>query len=136
MIYDYSDYSTVKSQPVKYETISLKDGQYQVPSQVAKELTNMANIIEAQNIDINEARAKRREENEDIAERIIMNLISGEPYDRSVLKYKIDHFDRVENGQPVFEFRHEVERRILLALEGKGVDGVKGSIGKDVWKTV
>ena len=110
--------------------------EYQVPSQVAKELTNMANIIEAQNIDINEARAKRREENEDIAERIIMNLISGEPYDRSVLKHKIDHFDRVENGQPVFEFRHEVERRIVLALEGKGVDGVKGSIGKDVWKTV
>lgn len=133
MVYEFK---TLKSTPVKYETVSLGDCQYQVPAPIAKELTNMASIIEAQNIDIDDARAKRREENEILAERIMMNLISGEPYGRSVLKHEIDHFTEVENGSPIFAFRHEVERRILLALEGKGVDGDASNIGNGIWKTV
>lgn len=121
------DFTTLKSRPVKYETVSIGDGQYQVPSPVAKELTNMANIIEAQNIDIEDARAKRREENEAIADRIVMNLISGEPYDRSVLKHKIDHFTRSEHGSPIFDFRNDVYERIILALEGKKVTDKDGN---------
>lgn len=129
------DFTTMKSRPVKYETIDIGDCQYQVPAPVAKELNNMANIIEAQNIDIEDARAKRREDNKVIAERIMMNLISGEPNGRSVLKRSIDDVARVENGEPVFEFRHEVENRIINALEGKGADG--GIINNGIaWKTI
>lgn len=132
MVYEFK---TLKSTPVKYETVSLGDCQYQVPAPIAKELTNMANIIEAQNIDIDEARTKRREENEVIANRVMMNLISGEPYGNSVLKHKIDHFTEAKNGCPIFAFREDVENRILLALEGKNMEGEANNVGNGVWKT-
>lgn len=132
MIYEFK---TLKSTPVKYETVSLGDCQYQVPAPIAKELTNMANIIEAQKIDIEDARTKRREENEIITERIMMNLISGEPYGKSVLKHDIDHYTEVVNGSPIFAFREDVENRILLALEGKGLDDETNNVGNGIWVT-
>lgn len=131
-----SDFTIIKTTPVEYETVYIGDGQYQVPTPVVKELTRLVSTVEALRIDNDEARAKKRQNNKEIADRIVMNLISGEPYGRSVLKYAIDKFDKVENGQPVFEFRHEVENRIMLALENKGMDGEPGTIGKGSWKTV
>lgn len=112
----------IKSTPVKYETIVLDGGQYQVPTQVVKEIARLESLCEALKIDAEEKNNRRKEQTVKVADRIIMNLISGE--NGGVLKYHIDKFDKVDSsGNPIFEFRDKVRYRIMLALEGQTLEG-------------
>lgn len=58
-----------------------------------------------------------------LAERIALNLNSGMQDSDICLAHSLNHFDKTRDGEPVFEFRNEVMRRIILALNGKNASG-------------
>lgn len=59
------------------------------------------------------------------AERIALNLASGMSEEESCLKHSLNHFTDTKDGEPVFRYRDEVIKRIMLALQGRTAKGDK-----------
>ena len=123
-----------------YKTICINEHEYQVPEAVATYLQELDNTLEAERRDHAKEVAKlQKVATKDfniVADRVMTNLNSGlEPmkgrwglptfdvanrglvYDINE-QYKTDSF-----GEPIFEFKHEVKRRIVAALMGQTARG-------------
>lgn len=120
---------------VSYKTVTIDGHEYQVPSVVAKELQRLDNTLdnEIEKSTATIEKLKKKANYEALADRIMINLAGGmaplEPgvhfkRNESCLTHALNHWEKVdEASEPVFEFRNEVRRRIIYALEGKNRDG-------------
>lgn len=121
---------------VTYKTICIDEHEYQVPAVVAKHVQMLDDTLEDEREKHEKQIAKlAKTATKDfnvVAERIMLNLASGtepsrtdkrfrEHFDanESCLTHGLNFFERSDGGEPVLEFKHEVKRRIVRALEGK-----------------
>ena len=110
-----------KALTMKY--VDIDGEQHIADSVVIKRLNDLEQALS----DEQNAHAKTKADmNKDIsvvAERVALNLNSGMSDAESCLKHGLNDFDKTRDGEPVFEFRKEVIRRITLALQGKTARG-------------
>ena len=124
-----------------YKTIRIDEHEYQVPEAVASHLEKLADALAEEK----RQRAKEYDKLQKVAtkdfntvaDRIMFNLNDGLPpvsasriqtqkYDKETrcLAFDIDHYTKTNSfGEPIFEFKHEVKRRIMAALLGQTARG-------------
>lgn len=125
------NYNGIGQKNIKFDSVLIDNDEYIVPSAVANALADYADRLAKESVR-HEATKRRYEEinaekYEVIADRIVSALeeavaVNGNVRER-LLKHSINDYDRVEGGEPVFEFRHELYRRIIAALKGFTPEG-------------
>lgn len=124
-----------------YKTVRIDEHEYQVPEAVANHLEKLADALAEEK----RQRAKEYDKLQKVAtkdfntvaDRIMLNLNHGLPpmavsrfstskFDREnrCLAYNIDEqFKTNSSGEPIFEFKYEVKRRIMAGLMGQTAEG-------------
>lgn len=124
-----------------YKSIRIDEHEYQVPEAVANHLEKLADALAEEK----RQRAKEYDKLQKVAtkdfnivaDRIMLNLNHGLPpmavsrfstpnFNREdrCLVYEIDRFFKTDSfGEPVFEFKDEVKRRIIAGLMGQTANG-------------
>lgn len=124
-------YNGITQKEIQFDIVVIDNTEYIVPSTVANALKNYSERL-AKECSSHEATKRKYEEiNADkydvIADRIVSALEAGISPNGNIrerlLKHSIDHYEKVEGGEPVFEFRHELRRRIIAALKGFTPEG-------------
>lgn len=115
---------------IQFDSIIINDNEYIVPSEVANALANYSERL-TEEVNSHEATKMRYEEinaekYDVVADRIMLALAESVNRD-SLLKKSLDDYNRVDPStcEPIFEFRNELRRRIILALKGLTPDGKK-----------
>lgn len=124
-----------------YKTIRIDEHEYQVPEAVASHLEKLYDALaEEKRQHAKEYDKLQKVATKDfniVANRIMLNLNHGLPpmaasristpkFDREArcLAFDIDHYTKTDSfGEPIFEFKDEVIRRILAALLGQTANG-------------
>lgn len=123
-----------------YKTICINEHEYQVPEAVATYLQSLDDTLEAERQahakEVSKLQKVATKDFNIVADRIMTNLNSGlEPlkgrwglptFDvaNRCLVYDVnEHFKTDSFGEPIFEFKHEVKRRIMAALMGQTANG-------------
>lgn len=125
------NYVGIAQNGIQFDSVIIDDAEYIVPATVAKALKNYADRLSKECRDHEATKAKYEEINTEkynaIAERIVSALEEGISANgnvrESLLKHSINDYTKVEGGEPVFEFRHELYNRIVMALKGLKPDG-------------
>lgn len=127
MIYNYGGKTQID---IQFDSITINDNEYIVPSEVANALANYSERL-ANEIRSHEATKMRYEEinaekYEVMADRIMFSLAESVNRD-SLLAKSLDYYEKVDpvTCEPIFAFRHDVIRRIILALKGLTPEGKK-----------
>lgn len=127
MIYNYGGKTQID---IQFDSITINDNEYIVPSEVANALNNyserLANEIARHEADVIRYEELNAEKYDDIADRILLALAEGVNRD-SLLAKSLDYYEKVDpvTCEPIFEFRHEGHDRIVLALKNIQPNGKK-----------
>lgn len=122
------DYSGIVQKKIQFDSVIIDNNEYVVPAIVANTLESLSNrLVDERNS--HEATKMRVEEiSADkygvVAERIMFALEAGVNRD-SLLNGSINDYDKVDpiTCEPIFEFRNELHRRIVNALNGLTPEG-------------
>ena len=113
-----------QSKEIKLRYVDMGDGEQHIADYA---VIKRINDLEQALFDEQTAHAKTKASmNSDIsvmAERIALNLNSCMQDSDRCLAHGLDYFEKTVMGEPVFEFKTEVIRRIALALQGKNYRG-------------
>ena len=127
MIYNYGGKTQTA---IQFDRITINGDEYIVPSEVANALADYSERL-ANEVRSHEATKMRYEEinaekYEVVADRIMFALAESVNRD-SLLKKSLDYYEKVDpvTCEPIFAFRHELLRRIILALKGLTPEGKK-----------
>lgn len=124
-----------------YKTIRIDEHEYQVPEAVVNHLEKLADALAEEKRqrakEYDKLQKAATKDYNKVADCILLNLNHGLPpiaasristpkFDREArcLAFDIDHYTKTDSfGEPLFEFRDEVKRRIMAALLGQTANG-------------
>lgn len=129
----YYNYGGISEKGIQFDSVIIDDVEYIVPATVAKALKNYADRL-AKECSDHEATKKKYEEIDSkkydvVAERIMSALEQGVSENGAVRESLLKHSINEQTGyypgtsEPAYGYRHELRRRIVLALEGKTPEG-------------
>ena len=122
------NYNGIGQKNLKFDSVMIDNNEYIVPSAVATALESLFNrlVDERNSHDATKMRYEEitAEKYDVIAERIMSALEAGVNRD-SLLNGSINDYDRVDpiTCEAIYDFRHELHRRIVNALKGLTPEG-------------
>lgn len=112
-----------QSRPLTMKYVDI-NGEYRIADQdVIKEINRLEQALFDEQTAHAKTKASMDSDISVLAERIALNLNSCMQDSDRCLAHGLDYFENTVLGDPVFEFKTEVIRRITLALQGKNYRG-------------
>lgn len=121
------NYGGRKERDIQFDSVIVNGVEYIVPSTVANAIDSYAERLidehRRHEAEMQKYEELNNEKYEAVAERIMFALEEGANRE-SLLKYSINYHEKTDSsGQPIFEKRHELRRRIIMALKGLTPNG-------------
>lgn len=122
------NYNGLADTDIRFSSVIINDHEYQVPVEVGAALDEYKSALfdekAAHQKTIQGYEELNAEKYEDIADKIMLALSESVNRD-SLLAHSIDYYEKVDpiSCDPIFEFRHELVRRIIMALKGLTPEG-------------